>query len=117
MSDCDCIHETRISNLEAQDSTIKESLNKFENKLDLILLQISKVAVLEANHGHQNEAIGRAFERIESVEKTLADVNRFVHRTEGMAKMAYILWGALGSGLVMLAIKVMFFMGSHGVTP
>lgn len=114
--DCSCKHEGRIVMLEQQDISIKESLNKFETKLDLILLQISKVAVLETNHTNQNEALGRAFKRIETIENTTSNIMEFVNKTKGMATLAYILWGAVGAGLFMLGVKVLFFMGSHGVT-
>ncbi len=104
-----CQQTHRIESLEKRDEALIESLktleNRFDAKLDLILSQISKIAVLEVNHQNATSAINRAFSKLEEVEKTTRELVTFRDHTEGMAKMAWLLWGLMGTGLGFLIIK------------
>ena len=114
---CECTQEGRIVILEQQDISIKEGLHQMLSKTDLILAQLGRVAVLEANHSHQSETMTRAFAKITAVETDMKSLTDFMNKAKGMAQFAYIIWGALGAGVFMLFIKVLFFMGNNGVTP
>jgi hypothetical protein len=118
-------YEARLVTLENQDEGLREALHKFESKLDLILAQVSKIAVLEANHTHHSSGLDRAFVQITTVDRKLdahvevlvsrmGQFEEFMNKTRGMAQMAYLLWGAFGAGLALIFVKVMFFMSSHG---
>jgi hypothetical protein len=100
----------RIDVLEKRDETIfaalKKMEDKFDSKLDLILFQINKIAVLEANHNNHAQGMQRAFSKIESLESADRELEAFRNKTEGMAKMAWILWGAIGSGVLALLVEV-----------
>lgn len=107
---CSQIH--RIDTLERRDesifSTLKKMEDKFDAKLDLILFQINKIAVLEANHQHHSNALDRAFEKIEHLEDSIRETEAFRNKTEGMAKMAWTLWAAISGIVGFLLIKVFF---------
>jgi len=108
-SDHRCQQVNRIESLEKRDDAIIKTLelmeNRFDAKLDLILSQISKIAVLEVNHQNASSAINRAFTKMEELEKLTRDLAAFRDRTEGMAKMAWLLWGVMGTGLGFLIVK------------
>lgn len=112
MADCECKHDGKIAMLEQRDQMIVDSLNKLEGKVDLILMQITKVAVLEVSHANQNEAIARSFKRIEDLEASLKNLSKessdFISYTKGMAKMAMIMWGILTGAVSLLGIKIIF---------
>lgn len=107
---CTQIH--RLDTLEKREDTIIKSLeimeNRFDAKLDLILSQINKIAVLEVNHQNASSAINRAFVKLEEVERTTRELSTFRDHTEGMAKMAWLLWGIMGTGLGFLILKAIF---------
>jgi hypothetical protein len=107
-----CHYEHRISSLEKKDETLfgilKNMEDKFDSKLDLILFQINKIAVLEANHTNHAASMQRAFQKIENLEGENRKLNTFKDRTEGMAKMAWLLWGSVGGLVGFLLIKVFF---------
>jgi hypothetical protein len=122
----ECSQEPRLVALEQQDNALHKALDKFDTKLDAILTQVSKIAVLEANHSHHSDGLGRAFKAIAdlnnkhdaddvAINGRLSDLEKFMNKTTGMAQLAYILWGAMGGGLILLTVKVLFFMGSNGV--
>lgn len=108
---CDCKHEGDIQMLKSNETSMQKALDGVNMKLDMILAQITKVAVLEEKHTYQGEALGRAFNKLGTMENELHELDRFRHRTEGMAKMAWILWVAIGSAVFALALKV--FFGAH----
>ncbi len=112
MSDAHCTQTHRIEAAEKRVDTLFGLLerieNKFDAKLDLILMQMSKLAVLEANHTTHNAEMQKLSNEVSTCKAAISDVTAFRHHTEGMAKMAVILWGAL-SGLVgFLLVKVLF---------
>lgn len=106
-----CTSMHRIETLERKEETIFNALkkmeDKFDAKLDLILFQIQKIAVLEANHQNHQAGMARAFDRIDHLEQQARDLQAFKHQTSGMAKMAWILWTALGISVAGLVVKVL----------
>ena len=110
-----CQFTHRIENLEKRDDDMVALLgkieSKFDAKLDTIIFQINKVAVLEASHQAHSTAMERCFKALEKIAAKQDDFDAFRNRTEGMAKMAWVLWGAMGTGLGFLLLKAM--LGSH----
>lgn len=106
-----CNQDTRISTMERRYESLLESIkkmeDKFDGKLDLILFQVNKVAVLEEKHTSQSQALGRAFQKIETLEGHIDDLSSFKNRAEGMARMAFVLWSALGISVGAIAVKVL----------
>lgn len=106
-----CNHLPRIEALEKREAILFEALkkmeDKFDSKLDLILFQISKIAVLEANHQNQQSSIQRAFSKLDDLEEASRIQEAFRNKTEGMAKMAWVLWTMLGVSVAGLIAKVM----------
>jgi hypothetical protein len=80
--------------------------DKFDAKLDMIIFQINKVAVLEEKHTYQSQALGRAFEKLGMIETDVDTLKSFKDKTEGMARMAYLLWAAMGISLGAVIMKV-----------
>lgn len=111
-----CTQLHRISTLEKSTDALMDKLlsieNKFDGKLDLILMQINKIAVLEANHANHSSALGRAFDKIDEIESDNRRLNDWKSHTEGMARMAWMLWGSLGAGTLALIYKV--FLTTNG---
>lgn len=109
-----CDQTYRITALEQRDEVMlkefKEVSQKFDGKLDTILFQLGKIAVLEVNHQNHSSSMERAFSKLGELEKECSELRGFKSHTEGMAKMAWLLWGSLGTGVVTLLVKV-FFVG------
>ena len=106
-----CSHEQRLISIERRHESLLESIkkmeDKFDAKLDMIIFQINKVAVLEEKHTYQSQALGRAFEKLGNIEMSVDTLKSFKDKTEGMARMAYLLWTAMGVSLGALAVKVL----------
>lgn len=85
-------------------------------KLDLILAQITKVAILEEKHQNQGVDITRAHDKISKLEAKHDDlaleIRAFMNQMKGQSK---ILW-AIGSVVGMLLVKVLFFAANNGMT-
>jgi hypothetical protein len=115
MSEGACPNDHRIEVLEKQYEKLQESIkkmeDKFDSKLDLILFQINKIAVLEANHNNHSAAVNRAFGRLEDVQKELDNLKQFQSHTEGMARMAWLLWGTIGAAVAGIIFKVFLHGG------
>ncbi|MFZ4540066.1 hypothetical protein [Propionivibrio sp.] len=124
--------DRRVGGLEQSHTFLKEALGGMSGKLDLILVQITKVAVLEEKSSVQQIDINRAHNKISTVEikhdlmiKALEDkhddfakiVLDFIAFTKGLTKLAYILWSSLGSVVFLILIKILFFAGNAGFTP
>ena len=114
-------HEKRISLLEQAILALQSTNEGISTKLDLILGQITKIALLEQKHDAQKADITRLELRINKIE---ADHEAFSRETrsvisefKGMWKLSGILWACLGGTTITLLIKVMFFMAQQGVTP
>ena len=129
----DCKHEAKLAQLEARDASIQEALLRQEKhlenqdlKLDMILTQVTKVAVLETNHAHHSSGLERAFAEIGRVDHRFSDdlkkvsadlatlstqANHFIHNLEGKTTMLKWVLLVMGSGLGLTAMKVLF--GGH----
>lgn len=109
MSDCECKHEGKIAMLEQRDQMILDSLQELKGKTDMILMQVTKVAVLEVNHDVQSKALDRAFSRIELLENGNATIMGLINQAQGGAKVLNWLVSSLGIGNLILLVKVLFF--------
>ena len=111
-AECECKQEGKNAMLEERDKMIVESLSKQDMKLDMILSQVTKVAVLENNHQHHSSGLERAFKQIQKHEDELdslsKEVKDFIAHTRGMARMAWDLRGFLSGTVGILGIKLVF---------
>lgn len=105
-----CPHAGRISKLEAQQDHVAQVVLKMDGKLDQVLLALGRVEVLESKHAHHTEALGRAFARIESIEKQSKDtataLNDLMSQIKGVSRLAIVLWTVLGGTVGVLITKV-----------
>ena len=105
-----CPHVGRISKLEAQQDHVAQTVLKIDAKLDQVLLALGRVEVLENKHAHHTEALGRAFARIESIEKqsrdTAAALSDLMSQIKGMSRLALVIWMVMGSAVGVLVTKV-----------
>ena len=110
-------HGQRLALTEQAVMSLKLTNEGMTTKLDLILAQITRVAVLEEKHSTQAQDITRAHTKIEANSDkldALAEESRaFMSYTKGQNT---VLW-AIGSVVFALFIKVLFFTASHGMTP
>lgn len=110
-------HEKRLALTEQAVMSIKQTSEGMTTKLDLILAQITKVAILEEKHSNLLIDNDRAHKKISDVSEKLdrlSDETRgFMKYTEGQNK---VLW-AIGTVVLGLFIKALFFASSHGMTP
>lgn len=116
-----CIdHEKRLALTEQAVMSIKQTSEGMTTKLDLILAQITKVAILEEKHSNLLIDNDRAHRKISDVTgklDTLAEESRaFMNYTKGQNKQNKVLW-AIGAIVAGLFVKVLFFASSHGMTP
>ena len=114
-------YEHRVSSLEHASQTLKEAISGMTIKLDLILAQVTKVAILEEKHNTQQLDLNRLYTRVETLNdkhETLSIESReFSNIVKGMGRVAWALWSVLGATVLVLFIKILFFMGKNGVTP
>ena len=109
-------HEKRLSLTEHSVDTVERTMEAVSTKLDLILAQITKVAILEEKHQNQGIDITRAHDKISKLEAKHDDlaveIRAFMNQMKGQSK---ILW-AIGSVVGMLLVKVLFFAANNGMT-
>lgn len=102
-------HDKRISLTEQAVMSLKNTNEGITTKLDLLLAQMTKVALLEEKHQTHALDIDRANNKISSNEKELdelaIEVRHFISYSQGRDK---ILW-AIGSAVLALVIKAVFF--------
>ncbi len=91
-----CEQIGRIATLENQYEAVKDTLTRIEVKVEGIALSLSKVAVLETNHGHHTETIARAFLRIEQIEKKAGEHDRYLWFTTGFVAAVSVFWTVIG---------------------
>jgi hypothetical protein len=115
----DCKHEGTIAGLIHDRDDLKKSMEVVSTKLDLILAQITKVAILEERHNNSTQDINRAHLYVANLEKEVktlsTEVRSFISESKGMAKMAWIVWTILSSAVGLVFVKVLFFMQGHPV--
>lgn len=112
MSDCqNCPHVSRISKTETQIDHIGALFIKMDLKLDQVIVALARVEILEVKHGTHTDALGRAFERIEIIErqssetaKSLADL---LSQIKGMTRAAVVAWTIMGAVVSYVATKVL----------
>jgi tetrahydromethanopterin S-methyltransferase subunit G len=110
-------HEKRLALAENSVSHMERTLEAVSTKLDLILAQITKVAILEEKHSNLIIDNDRAHKKIETltakVDTLATETRAFINHSQGRDKVLWLLAGCVGG----LAIKIMFFMGSMGMHP
>ena len=110
-------HERRISLTEQSVASLKQTNEGITTKLDLILAQITRVALLEEKHTNLLVDNDRAHKKIHELDKSHDELAReareFMAYTKGQNK---ILW-AMGTAVAALFIKVLFFAAGNGMTP
>jgi vacuolar-type H+-ATPase subunit D/Vma8 len=120
--DLPCInHEKRLSLLEQSFQQIPRSMDSVNAKMDMILVQITKVAILEEKHRSQQLDIAHAHDKLVSLEQKhdglQKEVMQFINEARGMARMAWVVWTLLGTTVVALLVKMLFFAASSGMHP
>lgn len=110
-------HAQRIALNEKSVSSVERTMEAVSTKLDLILAQITKVAILEEKHSNLLIDNDRAHKKIadivEKLDKLAEETRGFIKYTEGQNK---VLW-AIGAVVLGLLIKALFFAANHGMTP
>ena len=105
-----CSSDLRLDALERRHETLLENIKKMEDrfdaKLDLILSQLNKVAILEEKHTYQSASLERAFTRIKDLDDQVDALSSFKDQVKGMARMAYLIWGAMGVSIAAIVAKV-----------
>ena len=88
-------YEHRVSALEHASQTLKEAISGMTIKLDLILAQVTKVAILEEKHNTQQLDLNRLYTRVETLNdkhETLSVESReFSNIVKGMGRVAWAL--------------------------
>jgi len=110
-------HEKRIALTEQAVMSLMHTNEGMTTKLDLILAQVTKVAILEERHNNQQVDVTRAHSKIGALEKSMEELARearaFINYSQGRDK---VLW-AIGAVVLTLVIKSLFFAAARGMTP
>ena len=89
----ECTKEGVIMGLAHDRDELKKTMEGVSTKLDLILAQITKVAILEEKHSNSTADINRAHIYIANLEKEVKvlseEVRAYISESKGMAKMAW----------------------------
>jgi hypothetical protein len=110
----ECKHEGLLAGLVHDRDSMKQTLEGVSTKLDLILAQITKVAILEERHTNSAADINRAHLYIVNLEKEVkamnSEVKDFMSQAKGMGRMAWAVWTLLASGLGVMLVKILFYL-------
>lgn len=110
-------HSQRIALTEKSVSGMERTMEAVSTKLDLILAQITKVAILEEKHSNLIIDNDRAHKKIadiaDKLEALAKETRAFMNYAQGRDK---VLW-ALGGVVLALLVKALFFAASNGMTP
>jgi hypothetical protein len=110
-------HDKRLTMAEKAVSSVEKVMEAVSTKLDLILAQITKVAILEEKHSNLIVDNDRAHKKIAALEKKHDDlaveIREFMNFSKGQGK---VMW-AIGAAVSALVIKALFFAANHGMTP
>lgn len=110
-------HEKRTSSLEMHAEYTRNTMESVNNKLDLILAQITKIALLEQKHDTSAVDISRAHSKVDKlaseVEVLARETRAFISYSQGRDK---VLW-AIGAVVTALLVKALFFAASQGMVP
>lgn len=109
-------HDGRLKLIERSHEDARRTMEGVSTKLDLILAQLTKVALLEEKHANSTADINRAHLYINNLQadvKVLSrEVRDFISQAKGMSRLAWALWTLLSGGVGAMLIKVLFFMPS-----
>ena len=98
-------------------SSVEKVMDAVSTKLDLILAQITKVAILEEKHSNLIIDNDRAHKKISDLtdkfDKLAEETKAFMNYSKGQNK---VLW-AIGGVVMALVIKALFFAANNGMTP
>ena len=110
-------HDQRLALTEQAVMSLKSTNEGITTKLDLLLAQMTKVALLEERNITQQQDLTRAHAKIESNAKLLdalaIESRAFMSYAQGRDK---VLW-ALGGIVMALLVKALFFAAHNGMTP
>ena len=109
----ECKHEVSIQALKASENSMQKTLDGVSVKLDMILAQITKVAVLEEKHSSQTADVNRAHKYIKDIDDKHAELAKEARAFINQAKGMWAVIAFLGLSGLLTLIKVMFFMGPH----
>lgn len=98
-------------------SSVEKVMDAVSTKLDLILAQITKVAILEEKHSNLIIDNDRAHKKIgdltDKFDKLAEETKAFMNYSKGQNK---VLW-TIGGVVMALVIKALFFAANNGMTP
>lgn len=109
-------HDKRLTMAEKNLSSVEKVMDAVSTKLDLILAQITKVAILEEKHSNLIIDNDRAHKKISDLtdkfDKLAEETKAFMNYSKGQNK---VLW-AIGGVVMALVIKALFFAANNGMT-
>lgn len=98
-------------------SSVEKVMDAVSTKLDLILAQITKVAILEEKHSNLIIDNDRAHKKIsdlaEKFDRLAEESRAFMNYSKGQQK---VMW-TIGGVVMALVIKALFFAANNGMTP
>ena len=98
-------------------SSVEKVMDAVSTKLDLILAQITQVAILEEKHSNLIVDNDRAHKKIgdlaDKLDKLAEETRAFMNYSKGQQK---VMW-AIGGIVMALVIKALFFAANNGMTP
>ena len=110
-------HDKRLAMAERNLSSVEKVMDAVSTKLDLILAQITKVAILEEKHSALIVDNDRAHKKISDLtdkfDKLADETKAFMNYSKGQQK---VMW-AIGTAVAVLIVKALFFAANHGMTP
>lgn len=110
-------HDKRLTMAEKNLSSVEKVMDAVSTKLDLILAQITKVAILEEKHSNLIIDNDRAHKKISDLtdkfDKLAEETKAFMNYSKGQQK---VMW-TIGTAVAALVIKALFFAANNGMTP
>ena len=117
-------HEKRMGAIETKTVlteqavlSLKATNEELTTKMDLLLAQMTKVALLEERDITQQVDITRAHKKIEDLEKKHDDlateIRAFMNYSKGQQKIMC----TIGGVVMAFVIKALFFAANNGMTP
>lgn len=110
-------YDKRLTMAEKAVNSVEKVMEAVSTKLDLILAQITKVAILEEKHSNLIVDNDRAHKKIsdltDKLDRLAEETRAFMNYSKGQQK---VMW-AIGTAVAALVIKALFFAANHGMTP
>ena len=107
-----CQHADVITQLMQSELSQKEWRKEIKEDLKEIKESVQNIQTLKVQHEHHKEAVVRAFDRIDKLEKHKIEVEAFINQVQGMKLFAWAVWTVLASGLGLVVLKVFSVTGS-----